>query len=225
MDNEQVLILRAKKLGVLIRDARQAAGKQIKECAEALEVSNYMFGAFERGEKSPSLPELEVLAYYLDIPIKHFWANKVISEAPHPTEEIEMESFLDKRNRIIGVLLRNARNEKGYSLKELSERIDIPSSRISRYEDGKNAVPLPELEIISRTLDRSTYDFLDQQSQVGEWIVEQSAVQDFLDLPKELQDFLSKPINRPYVELAERLSHMSAEKLREVAENLLEISL
>ena len=225
MDNEQVLTLRAKKLGVLIRDARQAAGKQIKECAEALEVSNYMFGAFERGEKSPSLPELEMLAYYLDIPIKHFWSNKVVSEAPHPTEEIEMETFLDKRNRIIGVLLRNARNEKGYSLKELSEHTEISSSRISKYEDGKNAIPLPELEIISRILDRSTYDFLDQQSQVGEWIVEQSAVQDFLDLPKELQDFLSKPINRPYVQLAERLSHMSAEKLREVAENLLEISL
>ena len=41
----------------------------------------------------------------------------------------------------------------------------------------------------------------------------------------ELQGFVCKPINRPYLELAVRLSEMSVEKLRGVAEGLLEITL
>ena len=49
--------------------------------------------------------------------------------------------------------------------------------------------------------------------------------EDFLQLPVELQNFVCKPINRPYLELALKLSGMSAEKLRGVAEDLLDITL
>jgi hypothetical protein len=44
-------------------------------------------------------------------------------------------------------------------------------------------------------------------------------------MPSELQSFVVKPINQPYLELAQRLSEMSVEKLRAVAEGLLEITL
>jgi hypothetical protein len=44
-------------------------------------------------------------------------------------------------------------------------------------------------------------------------------------MPVDLQTFVSKPINRPYLELAQRLSEMSVDKLRSVAEGLLEITL
>ena len=47
----------------------------------------------------------------------------------------------------------------------------------------------------------------------------------FDGLSPELQDFISKPINRPYLEIAQRLGDMSVEKLRTVAEGLLEITL
>ena len=43
-------------------------------------------------------------------------------------------------------------------------------------------------------------------------------------LPLEMQVFVSKPINRPYLELAMRLNDMSVDKLRGVAEGLLEIT-
>jgi hypothetical protein len=49
-------------------------------------------------------------------------------------------------------------------------------------------------------------------------------MQKFLDLPPEVQQFVAKPVNRPYLELAMRLSDLSAEKLRAVAEVLLEIT-
>ena len=50
-------------------------------------------------------------------------------------------------------------------------------------------------------------------------------MQQFLDLPKELQAFVCQPVNRPYLELAMKLSSMSTDKLRSVAEGLLDITL
>jgi hypothetical protein len=67
-------------------------------------------------------------------------------------------------------------------------------------------------------------DFFDQHGMVGVWANEQRNVQSYLALSPELQTFVSKPVNRPYLVLAQRLSEMSVEKLRAVAEGLLEIT-
>jgi len=45
-----------------------------------------------------------------------------------------------------------------------------------------------------------------------------------LELPLELRQFVAKPVNRPYLELAMKLSNMSRDKLRSVAEDLLDIT-
>jgi hypothetical protein len=50
------------------------------------------------------------------------------------------------------------------------------------------------------------------------------AIKDFQNLPADIQLFVSKPVNRPYIDLAIRLSGMSVEKLRSLAEVLLEIT-
>ena len=47
--------IRTKKLGVLIRDARLAARKSIRECAEAIGVSPGTFSSYERGRKATCL--------------------------------------------------------------------------------------------------------------------------------------------------------------------------
>ncbi len=60
---------------------------------------------------------------------------------------------------------------------------------------------------------------------MGNWRRQQRATQHIERLPPDLQEFISKPVNRPYLELAQRLSEMSVEKLRAVAEGLLEITL
>jgi hypothetical protein len=43
-------------------------------------------------------------------------------------------------------------------------------------------------------------------------------------LPLEVRQFVATPVNRPYLELAMKLSSMSRDKLRAVAENLLDIT-
>jgi hypothetical protein len=55
-------------------------------------------------------------------------------------------------------------------------------------------------------------------------MLSEEAVQHFLEMPAELREFVALPVNRPYLELAMKLSNMSRDKLRSVAENLLDIT-
>jgi hypothetical protein len=90
---------------------------------------------------------------------------------------------------------------------------------------GEDELPLPVLEAVCTVLGRPIDEFIDKYGPVGVWSNQQQTVQEYLKLPEELQAFISKPINRPYLELAHRLSEMSVDKLRAVGEGILEITL
>ena len=77
--------LYAKKLGVLIYNSRiVSAGLLMNVLIPG--INGKQFKSYEKGISSPSLPELEALAYFLDFPIDHFWGNKI-----QPTDK--MASF------------------------------------------------------------------------------------------------------------------------------------
>jgi transcriptional regulator with XRE-family HTH domain len=223
MSQDQAIRLRSKIIGVLLRDARLAAGKSMKEVGQIIGLSGSTVSAIERGANAPSLPELELLAFYLSIPMAHFWEQEIVSQEPHPTEKMETGSLLALRHRTIAAMLRQARMEKNLSQKELSQRTGISSSRIRRYESGETPVPMPELEVLAATVGYSLEDFGDANGPVGEWIVRQRAEKQFDELPRSLKEFISNSENLPYLELAQRLSSVSVEKLRALADGLAEI--
>ncbi len=225
MDVRVQLTLRAKKLGVLIRDARLAARRRLDECAAAIGVSKGVFRAYEEGRRAPSLPELEILVYYLNLPMDHFWGQAALSDDAPPTEPLDLPRLVGVRQRMIGALLRQERNRASLSIKSLAQETGLPAAHINAYELGERPIPLPELELLASALGSRIENFFDQNGPIGRWMNEQKAIRQFLDLPKELQDFVCLPVNRPYLELAMKLSAMSTEKLRTVAEGLLEITL
>ncbi len=225
MNNPATWTIRAKKLGVLIRDARQVSHKSIEDCAKALGVSADVFEAYELGEKTPSLPEMELLAYYLKIPLEHFWGSQMLTQEEDGSGKFKPQVLLTLRQKMVGVLIRKARQDSKTTLDQLSQQTGIPAEKISSYELGEIPVPFPELDSIASTLGYQFRYFQDQHGPVGSWFVMQRAVHDFQELSPDLQTFVCKPVNRPYLELAQRLSEMSVEKLRAVAEGLLEITL
>ena len=216
--------IRTKKLGILIRDARLAARRGISECAKAIGVTNGIFRAYEEGRKAPSLPEMEVLVYFLDMPFRRFWSKEAVSDDMSPTESLNLPVLVGVRQRMIGALLRQARLKASISPKALSEQSGTSTSRIRAYELGERSIPLPELEGLISLLNGQIESLFDQTGPVGQWLSQQQAIQDFKKLPPELQDFVCKPVNRPYLDLALKLSELSTEKLRSVAENLLDIT-
>jgi transcriptional regulator with XRE-family HTH domain len=223
MSQDQAIQLRSKIIGVLLRDARLSAGKSMKELGDIIGLSGGTISAIERGANSPSLPELELLAFYLNIPITHFWSDDIVSQEPHPSENIESEKLLALRHRTIGAILRQARNEKSFSQKDLAQRTGISASRIRRYESGETPVPLPELEQLASTLGYRVEHFTDSSGPVGEWITKQRAQEEFQQLPRHLREFIANPENRAYIELAQRVSAIPAEKLRALADGLTDL--
>ncbi len=215
--------IRAKKLGVLLRDARLDAGKTMKECAAAIGVSSHRIGAYERGETSPSLPELESLAFFLGVPLSHFWGDTALT-GRSSFEASSIRRTMTLRQRIIGAKLRSFRQQADISMKSLAKEIGITAGTLRAYERGEKPIPLPELEAMLQILRLSLDEFRDQTGPAGQWATEQENIQGFTQLPPELQAFVARPVNRPYLELAMRLSEMSAERLRAVAEGLLDIT-
>ncbi|HKJ37516.1 MAG TPA: helix-turn-helix transcriptional regulator [Anaerolineales bacterium] len=225
MDKKTQITIRSKKLGVLIRDARTTARRSIKECAEAIGMKVGMFRAYEEGRKSPSLPELETLVYYLDLPIDHFWSRETKSDLPLPIETLDLPRLVAVRQRKIGALLRQERTNASVSIRNLAHETGITGARIKAYELGERPIPLPELELLVTALGGRIESFFDRNGPIGQWLTNEEAIQNFLELPEELREFASKPVNRPYLELAMKLSSMSKDKLRSVAEDLLDITL
>ena len=224
MDTKTQTTIRTKKLGVLIRDARLSARRNAQECAEAIGVRTGIFRAYEEGTKAPSLPELESLVYYLDLPLDHFWSRQIKSTTTLPHPKLDVSRLLAIRQRKIGALLRQERMNASISIRNLADRTGIASSRIKAYELGERAIPLPELEVLVSTLGGRIESFFDNSGPIGQWMLSEETVKQFLEMPVELRQFVSVPINRPYLELAMKLSSMSRDKLRSVAEDLLDIT-
>lgn len=61
--------LQRKIVGAQLRQARQRAGKSIKECAEVLGVTTRLLCQYEKGEKDIPPQELEALASYLGVSV------------------------------------------------------------------------------------------------------------------------------------------------------------
>jgi transcriptional regulator with XRE-family HTH domain len=224
MDTRSQIIIRTKKLGVLLRDARLASRKTLQECAEAVGVSKGVFKSYEEGRHSPSLPELEVLVYFLKLPIHHFWGNEAISDDASPTAPLDLPRLLLLRQRMIGALLRQEREKANMSVRALAHETGISGARLKAFEMGERPIPVPDLEILLGVLNSRVEELFDKSGPVGQWMTEQRAILDFLKLPSDLRTFASQPVNIPYLELARKLSNLSTDRLRSVAEGLLDIT-
>jgi transcriptional regulator with XRE-family HTH domain len=219
---QKALTIRSKKLGILITDARTAARRNGKDCAKVLGITPREFTAIELGEKTPSLPQLEVLAFYLNVPIEHFWGNKAISE----DQEIKLKSkeLIKLREKVIGITIRQIRTESNITLDELSEHLEISNADLNSYELGEKTIPFPLLESMLNALNSNMSTVTDHLGQLSQWYLKQKVEKRFDVLSGDIKEFMVKPVNEPYIELAKKLSELPSNKLRSIAEGLLEIT-
>jgi transcriptional regulator with XRE-family HTH domain len=136
---------------------------------------------------------------------------------------LDLPGFVGIRQRLLGARLRQMREKANVSPRALSRLSGVSTDRIKAYELGERPIPLPELEGLTDLLGGKIEMFFDQTSRVGIWMIQQETIRDFLQLPPELQKFFCKPVNRPYFELAMKLSGMSIDKLHSLSENFPDI--
>lgn len=221
MTENQALSLRTKMLGALVREARLESGKSIRESAELLNISPSTFSSYEHGRKGISLPELEVLCFSYETTLDQFLRSRSRSSQDEKSLNVEREIAL--RQRLIGARLRKHRQAKEMSIKDLAERVDFPTSRVSAYERGQRSIPLPELELLAGALGKQVEDYIELDGPIGNWLREKRAKEAFAQLPVDLQEFVTDPANRTYLRLARDLSKLPTEELRSVKRSFDEI--
>ncbi len=224
MPNREVVELRNRILGVLIQNARARARASREECAAVLGVSEARFTAYEEGRKPISLPELELLARFLEIPLAAFRSPEAMNEYIQGGKLPDPDIFLPLRHRMVGAQLRRFRIEADRTQQELADILECSSSTISDYEYGRRPIPMAELEVLAHALSVTVNEFVDRQSEVGQWHRLREEFERFVELPPEVRDFVLRPINMSYLELAMKLASMPAGALRAIAEGLLEIT-
>lgn len=222
-DAAESLLLRGKMLGVLMRDARTAANRSLEDCARLLRISPQIVEAWEFGEAVPSLPQLELLAYYLDVPVSHFWGLETF-EATRKQQPGAQNEYILLRQRMIGALLRQAREAKKMSVETLSELSYIPVEQIIQYELGELAIPMPELSIMASAVEQNVSYFLETGSQIGELLQTRENWKHFNDLPDDLRRFAANPLNIGFIEIALAFSQMPNDKLKSIATSMLDIT-
>lgn len=212
---------RARYLGTLIAEARENAGLLAGDCAQALGMPAEAYELVEQGELPLSLPQLEVLAMVLKVPMAYFWRGEQLTEAP----EIDFASYMALRQRIVGVSLRQARLDAGWSVEQLADEAGLPPAQVEAFERGDEPIPYLVLDSLVDLLDASLNDFtLEHDGPLGRHERTLARRQSFADLPEDVQVFVAEPGNLIYLQTAMRLSAMDVDRLRAIAEGILDIT-
>ena len=224
--NDELTLIRSKKTGILIRQMRENRGLSEQECADWLGITLDNYQAMEIGEKCASLPQIESLSHYLSFPLQAFAS---MSASAQPQSKMPKKVNLDLvevREKKIAILLKQELEKKGFSLQELSQKSAIPVEELSAYMEEFERIPFSQLLSILAVLQIPLDQLFAAETAVVQASGSQTEQSSALpgNLSPEMIDFISKPANLPYIELAMRFSKMDAEKIRSVASSLLEIT-
>ncbi|MCL4262008.1 MAG: helix-turn-helix domain-containing protein [Anaerolineae bacterium] len=212
---------RAKKLGELIQAARAHSDHTSAECAQILGISLEEYEQAETGEYPVSLPQLEALAIFFKVTMGYFWGSDTLSQDP----AVDYDDMIALRNRVIGVLLNQLRLRAHRSRKETAEQIGVSEAVLEAYEMGDTAVPYLHLEQLARYLDGSLSLFMeDIHGPLARHETRQLLLKQFDRMTPEMRAFITNPVNVSYMETARKLSQMDVRQLRQIAEDLLEIT-
>ncbi len=223
----KLLTIRSKKIGVCLADTRLNTRKSVEESAEYLGITPQQYTAFEKGVTTPSLPQLESLAAFFNVPIEHLIKWRPDSESKPKFDAATLDKIVKLRDHVIAAYISKARKDKQLTSESLAASCGISEEDLLAYENAEKSIPYPVLEGLSKFLEidlsslHAAHGPLAQKTETAEMV---ETNQKIGDLPPEFVDFINKPINRPYLELAQKLSAMNVDRLRAIAESLLEIT-
>ena len=216
MDSEAQSV-RRKIIGVLIRAAREKSHRTTAQVAHRLGVTPARVRQYESGAREISLPELELLALYLEIPLSFFLneESRIEEEATFPPTQEEIRA----RKGALGIRIKQARLAAGKSKEECAEVIECKPGTIGRYERGLGDIPITSLERLADFLNVNLFYFIEEaRSRDSSGVLD---LEKLARLPKEVRGFVLDSANLPYLRMAVKFSDLPTDKLKELGEILL----
>ncbi|MFT7585543.1 MAG: transcriptional regulator with XRE-family HTH domain [Cellvibrionaceae bacterium] len=215
--------IRAKILGVLVRDARIHAGRSIEESSRVLGIPIESFEKIEKGLENPDMPFLEALSLYLNVPFERFWGDQTLGGFPVE----DFGELIAKRHETLAAQIKALRESSEKSVVEVAKVAGVGEERLKGMEEGSVPITIFEAEKIANALSLSMRELQDKGSDNPLFKHEeiQKLMKQIYSMPEGMRAFIVQPINQPYVEMAMKLSKMEVNRMRDFAADILEITL
>ena len=215
--------IRAKILGVLVRDARIHAGRSIEESSKVLGVSAESFEKIESGDETPDMPFLEALSLYLNVPFERFWGDQTLGGFPVG----DFDQLMEQRRSSLAEQVKQFRESADKSIAELAKAAELDEEFLTAVEDGSAPLTVFDAEKIASALSISMWELQDkgQESPLFHHEELQKLVKQIRNMPDEMRAFIVQPVNQPYLSMAMKLSKMEVNRMRDFAADILEITL
>lgn len=203
-----------------IRDIRKSKHLRTKDCAKALGVSKETYRNFEKGLSPISLPELELIAFYLGVtPTALIENNQGFTAFSNLLHEDIRPQYLTLRRKMVGAMISAAREVQAVSVEDLKQATQIPADRLYAYEKGDIPIPLSDLFLISDYLEISykalfATVWLDESSDGYPWQENKN--------PQDFSNADSAPDDDVFSVLLHAIKQMSSSEQAQIAKIILE---
>lgn len=215
--------IRAKILGVLVRDARIHAGRSIEESSRVLGVSTELFEKIENGLELPDMPFLEALSMYLNVSFERFWGDQTLGGFPVG----DFEELMTQRRASLATQVKTLRESAEKSVAEVAKSAAFEEAHLAGLEDGSIPITVFEAEKIANALSLSMWELQDKDKEGALHNHEelQKLMKQIRNMPEDMRAFIVQPVNQPYLQMAMKLSKMEVNRMRDFAADILEITL
>lgn len=217
VDHDEARSIRRKLLGLLIRMRRLEAERSLGDCAIFMGAEPGLVEDWEYGESEPSLPQLELLERFFN-----GRTSETGGEA-HPEEKAAQDEYMLLRQRLIGALLRAAREASGRQAEDVSKSADLDIQQLQSFEFGEEKIPISSLTALAQALqlDMRYFAASPQESR------EQPQSSRVLESPDEARadwrNFAAESGNLPFIRLAMAFQHIARPDLHRIADALFAI--
>lgn len=212
--------LQLEDLPASLQSARENRGFSLKAAAELLGIPTSRLRNYERGNYTPTLPELESLSFIYQVPIFILKDNSELEKHLDIPEGDQIQKLINIRNQIIRTHLQIAFEKTGLSQKNLSHKTGIPPSRIKRYLNKNVEIPLDDLAKLNQALNLDQDIIFDNESPVGKWQSQQILFRKYKSLPEDLREFLEQDDSQVVIRAARSLMEIEDKKMREILDSL-----
>jgi transcriptional regulator with XRE-family HTH domain len=210
---------RRRAIGAAIRAQREAANRKSRDFAAQIGLSVPALLAIENGERDASLPQLEAIAYLLDMPLQQLLqptATALERGAPHAEQ---LDTIIRLRGHIIGARLKQARMAHSETPQQVMAATGIAAREIEQFEIGAKQPGLADVETLIAHYTLSIEDLLDFGiGPLGETQLRQRQQAAFDALPEPLRALFNGPHAGKHLDMALRLSTLSPDQMRELSQ-------
>jgi len=150
-----------------IQQIRKSRQRSIHDCAILLDISREDYLNFEEGSALLTLPEMELLASFFNVPLSSFFDESIIESTPLSALPREARSsYKDLRHKMIQVKLILLRDEADISLEFLQEKTGISYEDLDSYDSGNKPIPFDHLNRICTCLGQPVKTFFSEEPDI-----------------------------------------------------------